>query len=129
MKREVSNTYSDVDGMAIQQCRVYDPNNPKHTDRELARYVNAAERDFQNCLHVSMGGPDATKVGADFGVACAAFLNPQTRNVSVCLPPASNFTFQYFQPLSRIASAHKHIRPKPHATLYPISLLPSLPLT
>ena len=67
--------FSDVDDLAIKLARIYNPNNPKHTERELARYVNAAERDFRGCLHVTMSCTDATKVGTNFSIACATFLN------------------------------------------------------
>ena len=93
LKREISRVYSDVDAEGLKITCCYHPSNWRHTDRELAKYCEATKVDFEGSLQVSIGGPDATKVGTDFGVTMAAFMNPISGKVSVALPQVCVFVF------------------------------------
>lgn len=44
-----------------------------------------------------MCGPDATKVGTDFGVSMAAFMNSTSGKVAVAVPQERLFIFNYNQ--------------------------------
>ena len=87
--RQLSQTFSDALPTDVSSATIYCPQDHRQTDRELARYVNASHRDFLSTKHLSIAGPDSTKVGTDFGVTMGALLNPVSGKVCVALPQVS----------------------------------------
>ena len=87
-----------------------DPQNWRHTDRELGRYVVAHVESAKSCPHVALAGPDATKVGTDLGLLLAAAMNPATGVTAVCIPQAS-VLFVQFQRVGFVeSSVSAHVR-------------------
>ncbi len=41
--------FMDEPAQLIQDVKCYDPRNPRHTTRELAKYIQASKRTFSDC--------------------------------------------------------------------------------
>ena len=81
-------TVSDGDeamsGMTAAPC--YNPGSHRQTCRELGRYLQATGKLISGRQCLSLAGPDGTKVGTDFSVSMAAFLEPETKQAAVAIP-------------------------------------------
>lgn len=77
---------SDISVDGCSAPKVYDPNNWRHTSRELHRYREACRREFGTPQFVSMAGPDGTKVGTDLSIQIGVLLNPVI-GVAAVAPP------------------------------------------
>ena len=86
LKREASGTYDGQLAVNASTRIIYDSSDWRYTVRELGKYAAATVADFQVTKHVSLAGPDQTKVGTDLGVAMAASLNPITHKTAICIP-------------------------------------------
>ena len=60
-------------------------------DAFLVKYVEAAKREFGDTKHISICGPDATKVGTDLAITMAYMMNKLTRTCA-CSPPQVFFS-------------------------------------
>lgn len=65
---------------------IWSASNPRHTARELGRYLEAARADLHGVVNISLAGPESTKVGTDFSVTMGAFMNCKTGKVSMAVP-------------------------------------------
>ena len=72
---------------------VLDPNNWRHTERELGRYVAAHVEASRTCPHLALAGPDGTKVGTDLSLLMAAAMNPATGVTGVRIPQVNVLPF------------------------------------
>ena len=93
--RQLSEQFSDVVPTMVTKTDVYNATSWRHTEQELGSYVNASQKVFRNALHISIAGPDSTKVGTDFGVTMGALMNPVTKKVCVALPQVCTLSLRY----------------------------------
>ena len=82
---------SDPTLALVAVAPVYDPTNPRHTERELLRYQKASVRSLVECQNLSVCGPDGVKVGTDLVVNFSAFMNQSTGVTSIAVPQESVF--------------------------------------
>ena len=96
LKRELSRVVSDSVQTPVEEGPgdVYDPNNARHTRRELHRYMKALNKEMHNALFITFGGPDGTKVGTDYNVTAAVIGNSSTGKVGLAPPQDLGFCFR-----------------------------------
>ena len=85
--------YSDCDAETIQVAKMYDPTNPRHTDREIGRYLQACHKTFGSSRSLALAGPDGTKVGSDFCISSGFFMEPVRKKVCVAATQVPTIVF------------------------------------
>ena len=87
--RTIVRSSSDVLLEPGQVKPIYDPDNARHTHRELGAYQDATKLAFHNCNTASFAGPDGSKVSEKMVVDMVVILNCGTKVVAVAAPQVS----------------------------------------
>ena len=58
----------------------------RHTRKELCRYNHETINTMSECEHVTLAGPDETKIGDKLAIGMAVIGDSQSKKIAICPP-------------------------------------------